>query len=242
MILALRIPMRLVQRLVRTCPGAGNITSILCVNRNWRVFGRSRQTCIWSIFLISAVGLCAQLAITDLPLKLTPGFWSVVTHYFTQCNMSSVTVICLSYFDPALSPSVLTPLPGISTKFRLKSHFTAVLPRSNTVTSLPLHLWLPKSRGLLWGKESRWSWGDELWGLYMFLLLKANRFVVFFIFQRSGWAVSLPARCFPSDSVRTGHARLAGEYALWLCSGKPVSTYSAYIGWTLSDLCWDYCC
>lgn len=97
MIWALRIPVRLVQRLLRGCPallGPGVSHPLLCLDWNWRGFRRVKQTCTWPSFLLCVVGLCAQTAITDVPLKLAPIFWLVITHYFMQSIVSKMTASC----------------------------------------------------------------------------------------------------------------------------------------------------
>lgn len=94
-ILTLRIHVKLVQRRARGCPNPLSL-------------GVSHSLCSWSesgegvegsdghphdSTFFCGMGLCAQLAITDVVLKLTPSFWPVVTHYFMQHVTSNMTVI-----------------------------------------------------------------------------------------------------------------------------------------------------
>lgn len=94
-ILTLRIHVKLVQRLVRGCPdslGLG-VSHSLCVwtKSGEGMEGSDRHPYDPAFFCV--MGLCAQLAITDVALRLTPSFWPVVTHYFMQHVMSNMTVM-----------------------------------------------------------------------------------------------------------------------------------------------------
>lgn len=106
--------------------------------------------------------------------------------------------------------------------FRLKSHFTSVLPHmKNCNFALPL---LPKTRKPPQGSRSPWSWGNELrWVAVHIPVIKSNQTCPFF-FPGVGLDCG-PAHSLFSlpDSVRCGHSCLAGGYAPWLCSSKPVS-------------------
>lgn len=72
--------------------GPRTVTFSLGLNWKWRsTEGSDRHPCDPAFLCVT--GLCAQLAITDVALKLTPSLWPVVSLYFMQHVMFNMTAM-----------------------------------------------------------------------------------------------------------------------------------------------------
>lgn len=102
-ILTLRIHVKLVQRLVRGRPdplGPGPSHSLWVWTESGEGMEGSDRHPYDPAFLC-VMGLCAQLAITDVALKLTPSFWPVVTPlFYAACHVQhDCNIFCLTHIQ-----------------------------------------------------------------------------------------------------------------------------------------------
>lgn len=238
-ILTLRIRVKLVQRLVRGRPdplGPGPSHSLwVWTESEEGMEGSDRHP--YDPAFLCVMGLRAQLAITDVALKLTPSFWPVVTPlFYAACHVQhDCNIFCLTHIQLYLL-LFLTSLPGISLRqtflplFILKSLFATVLFHIKACNLTLFALRSPKSLescseeaglcgagAMSWGRCTRFCYWKQT---------DLSMLFVFFFFSLPGiWLGYLPASSVfsLSDSVCCGQSCLARGYALWLCLGKPVS-------------------
>lgn len=120
-------------------------------------------------------------------------------------------------------------------------HTNPKQPQIKTCNLTPLALMAPKTQKAAQGQPVSVELGQRAAVAVDIPVIKSTPRPVGFFFQGSGWAASLPARCFPCLIVFAAGTHAWPEDSLRGSAQESLSpACSAYVGWTKSDFSWNY--